>query len=218
LSGAGRTLTGKKVKTLRRQGRTPAVVYGTVVPDPVSITLDTRELDRTYHAYGSTTLVDVSVDGTTYTVYIRNLQQEVLSRAPIHAELFAPNLLVALDVSVPVIMVGELAAITDGALMQLRETLDLRGRPTDIPSAIEVDVTEMKEVDDSITVGQLRIPADVELLTDPDEQVVRVIATRAMLEEVEEEEAAAAEEAAAEAEAEGEAAEGEAEPAEEPSE
>jgi large subunit ribosomal protein L25 len=203
---------------LRREGRTPAVVYGTVVPDPVSITLDTRELDRTYHAYGSTTLVDVSVDGTTYTVYIRNMQQEVISRAPLHAELFAPNLLVALDVSVPVVMVGALAEIPDGALMQLRDTVDLRGRPTDIPGAVEVDVTEMTEVDDSITVGQLRVPADVVMLTDPDEQVVRVIATRAMLEEIEEEEAAAAEEAAAEAEGEAEAAEAEEESTEEPAE
>jgi large subunit ribosomal protein L25 len=204
LSAEERTLTGKKVKTLRRQGRIPAVVYGAVVQEPISISLDTRELDRTYHAYGSSTLVDVSVGKDTYTVYIRNVQAEKIGRAPLHAELFAPNLQVALDVSVPVIMVGELPDISDGALTQLRDSLDLRGRPLDIPSAIEVDVTGLDEVDASISAGELTIPANVELLTDPDEQVVRVIATRAMLEEVEAEEAAlaeAAEEAAEEAEA-----------------
>lgn len=204
LNAEERTLTGKKVRALRRQGRLPAVVYGPVIPAPVALTLDSRDLDRTYHAYGSSTLVDVAVGEQTYTVYIRNVQAEKIGRAPIHAELFAPNLQATLDVTVALMLVGE-ATNHDGALTQMRDSIDLRGRPTEIPSAVEVDISGLAEVDDAINVGDLPLPEGVELLTDPSEPVVRIIGTRAMLAELEEEEAereAAAEEAQAADEAE----------------
>lgn len=199
LNAEERTLTGKKVRSLRREGRLPAVVYGPVVPAPVALTLDSRDLDRTYHAYGSSTLVDVAVGEQTYTVYIRNVQAEKIGRAPIHAELFAPNLQATLDVTVALMLVGE-ATNHDGALTQMRDSIELRGRPAAIPSAVEVDISGLAEVDDAINVGDLPLPEGVELLTDPAEPVVRIIGTRAMLAELEEEEAerdAAAEEAQA---------------------
>ena len=77
--------------------------------------------------------------------------------------------------------------------------------PADIPEHVEVDVSGLEAVDDGIRVGQLYVPAEVEILNDPEELVVKI----ALIREIEEEEPVEVEGEAVEGEA-GEAAEGEA--------
>jgi len=196
-----RTILGKKVKQLRRQGKVPAIIYGTLIDEPIPVSLDARELYRTYIDYGSLSLVDVQVNGETHTVYIRNVQQHPISRAALHAELFAPNLRQRMTASIPVILIGE-SPNKDGVVTQLRDTIEAEGLPTDLPGAIEVDVSNLVEIDDTVWVGDLTMPEGVDLVTDPEEPIVRLMAAAA----VEEEEAEEGEELEAAA-AEGEAAE-----------
>ena len=54
-----RTIIGKKVKQLRRDGKVPAIIYGTLLDAPIPVTLDAREIYRTYIDYGNISLVDV---------------------------------------------------------------------------------------------------------------------------------------------------------------
>ena len=187
LTAAERTITGKRVKQLRRQGLVPAVIYGTLVHDPISVSLDARELNRTYIDYGNISLVDVHLNGETHTVYIRTVQQDPISRAPLHAELFAPNLLVRMTVSIPIITIGESPNL-DGVVSQLRDSIEVEGLPTDIMGAVEVDVSSLVDIDDTIWASDLVLPAGVDLLTDADEALVRLMEVRIELEEPEEDE------------------------------
>jgi large subunit ribosomal protein L25 len=202
LEATKRTMTGKRVRRLRANGQVPAVVYGTVVQDPISITLEERDLMRTYQAIGGSSLMDLHLDGETYTVYIRNMHMNPIKRRPIHAEFFAPDLLVAMTAPVPLHLVGE---VEDDRLvvMQTRDTIELRGLPEELPGAFEVDISGLVEVDDSIFVRDLVAPEGVEIITDEDEMIVRLTEPRMVSEEEEAEEAAIAEAAAEEA-AEGE--------------
>ena len=185
LTAEERTIIGKRVKVLRRQGLVPAVIYGTLVDEPISVSLDARELYRTYIDYGNISLVDVHLNGDTYTVYIRTVQRDPVSRNPLHAELFAPNLLVRMTASIPIITIG-LSPNLDGVVTQLRDSVEVEGLPTDIPGAIEVDVTVLEEIEDTIWAGDLTLPGDVDLLTDEDEALVRLMEVRIELEEPEE--------------------------------
>jgi large subunit ribosomal protein L25 len=186
LVASERTIIGKKVKQLRREGVVPAIIYGTLVDEPIPVAIDARELQRTYYDYGNISLIDIELNGDTHTVYIRTLQQHPVSRAPLHAELFAPNLLVKMSASIPVHLVGE-SPNMDGVVTQLRDSVEAEGLPTDLPGAIEVDVSGLEEIDDTVWAGDLTMPNAVELLTDPEEPLVRLMAVRIEVEEVEEE-------------------------------
>jgi large subunit ribosomal protein L25 len=168
-----RTIQGKETKRLRKEGQLPGVVYGPIVPDPISVTVDMKELDRMYHAYGSNLLVDLTVDGGTYPVYMRTVTMDRLVRLPQHVEFYAPNMRIVMNASVPIMLVGE-PENTDGLLTQARETIDIRGLPDALPSSFEVDISVLAEIDQAIHVGDLTIPEGVELLTDPEEMIVKL--------------------------------------------
>jgi large subunit ribosomal protein L25 len=196
LDATKRTMTGKRVRKLRVEGKVPGVVYGTVVEDPISITLEERDLVRTYQAIGGSTLMDLKLDGETYTVYIRNLHMNPIKRRPIHAEFFAPNLKVAMTAAVPIHLVGE-SQNEALVVMQTRDTIELRGLPMDLPGAFDIDISGLAEIDDSIFVRDLAVAEGVEIITDEDEMIVRLTEPRAVVEEEEEvegEEAAEGEE------------------------
>lgn len=185
LVASERTIIGKKVKTLRREGIVPAIIYGTLVDEPIPVSIDGRDLYRTYIDYGNISLVDVELNGDKYTVYIRDLQQHPVTRLPLHAELFAPNLLVKMSASIPIILVGT-SPNDDGAVTQLRDSIEAEGLPTDLPGAVEVDVSGLVEIEDTVWVGDLTMPSGVELLTDPEEPIVRLMAVRIEVEDEEE--------------------------------
>jgi large subunit ribosomal protein L25 len=207
-----RTIQGKETKRLRREGQLPGVVYGPIVPDPISVTVDMKELDRMYHAYGSNLLVDLTVDGGTYPVYMRTVTMDRLVRLPQHVEFYAPNMRIVMNASVPVLLVGQ-PENTDGLLTQARETIDIRGLPDALPSSFEVDISVLAEIDQAIHVSDLTVPDGVELLTDPEEMIVKLNAPTLQA-EVEEEAEVSDEEMEDAAQAGGaEAAEGAEEPA-----
>ena len=187
LTAEDRTIIGKKVKVLRRQGKVPAIIYGTLVEQPIPVTVDERQLYRTYIDYGGYSLIDVDLNGDTHTVYIRTIQQDPVSRVPLHAELFSPNLLVSMTASIPIILIGESPNL-DAVVSQLRDSVDAEGLPTDLPGALEVDVTDLEEIDDTVYVSELQMPEGVTLLTDEDEPLVRLMEVRIEVEEEEVEE------------------------------
>jgi large subunit ribosomal protein L25 len=91
-----------------------------------------------------------------------------------------------MSASIPVHLVGE-SPNMDGVVTQLRDSVEAEGLPTDLPGAIEVDVSGLEEIDDTVWAGDLTMPNAVELLTDPEEPLVRLMAVRIEVEEVEEE-------------------------------
>ncbi len=186
LTASTRSLIGKETKKLRREGVVPGIVYGPVIDEPVAVSVDMKEIDRTYVAYGPNVLIDLFVDGSKYTVYMRHMSMDRLKREPVHVEFFAPNLLVEITTSIPLVIIGQ-PANTYGVLTHGREAIEVRGLPDNLPAVIEVDVTGLEEIDQTIHLGDLSIPGDVTVLTDSEEMIVKLSAPQ--LEVVEEEEA-----------------------------
>lgn len=165
----------------------PGIIYGTVVDEPIPVTMVAKDLYRAYIDYGSYSLFDIGLNGDTHTVYIRNVHQDPISRTPIHVELFAPNLMEKMTADVPVHTHGEEDVDNpDGAVTLISETVEVEGLPTDIPGAFEIDVSSLSEIGDAIYASELELPEGVVLLTDPDEMLVRLAEARALPEEEEE--------------------------------
>ena len=194
LSAQPREITGHKVKHLRREGIVPVVVYG-ATQEPINLQVMTRSLEHTLHAGGVSQLVELTVEGgKMHNVLIREVQIHPVTHTPIHADMYAVNMLEKQTVTVAIVPVGEAAALAAGLMvLQALDQVELEALPSDIPASIEVDITDL-DPDHAIHVSDLPAINGVEYLTPADEPVFNMIATRvAEEEEVEEEEIEGAE-------------------------
>jgi large subunit ribosomal protein L25 len=180
-----REILGKDVKRLRRNGQVPGVIYGPVIAEPLSVTVDMKELDRTYTNLGPNVLIDLGLGGSNYTVYMRHMSMDRLKKQPIHIEFFAPNMRAEITTMVPIQLVGT-PGNDNGILAHGRESVEVRGLPDNLPSALEVDVSGLVEIDQVVHLRDVTIPEGVTLLTDPDE-VVAKLGSPQLISETEEE-------------------------------
>lgn len=185
-----RTVLGKQVKALRRQGLVPGVVYGPAVGETIQVSVGRRELERFYLAHGQATLFTLSWDGGSQQVFIKEVQVEPVRRAPLHVDFFAPNLNRDLTARVPVVL-HHLSPTADGVLTQLLDEVEVRARPATIPHQIDADISGLLHPHDSLRAGDLALPDDVILITDPETVIATLVAET--VQEVEEGEEAAPE-------------------------
>jgi len=188
-----RTVIGKQVKALRREGKLPAVIYGYGI-DPISIVLDTRSSSRILARASSSTLVTIELEGKQYPTLVREKQHDFIRNSLIHVDFLAVSMTEKLTANVSVHVHGEAPAVDnfDAILVTGLSELEVECLATDLPESFTVDVSTLTEIGSGIYVRDVPAPENVEILTDPDEMLVLVTAMAA--EEVEEEEALEGEE------------------------
>lgn len=193
-----------KAREIRVAGRLPAVVYGHGKPTQ-AIALDAHEFARVFSRAGRSHLIDLAFDGSSAKVLVKEIQYHPRRLGPQHVDFYLVDMSEKIRVEVPVHVIGEAPAVKqgDGELLVAQHTLEVECLPGDIPEAIEVDVSSLDEIDSSIRVSDLRVPAGVVIMAPEDEVVVKIAPPMAELPEEEAEEALA-EEAEGEAMAEGE--------------
>ncbi len=170
-----RKVLGKKVKKLRKEGLLPANVYGKEVKS-LAVELPTKEFEKTFKEVGETGLVELKVDGQMKPVLIHNVQYDPVSHEPLHADFYQVNLKEKVKTSVPVSFVGEPQAIINkvGILLEQISELEVEALPTDLPENIEVNVEKLANVDDQITVAEIKAPAGVTILSDASQVVAKI--------------------------------------------
>jgi len=205
LTSEPRTVLGKKVKKLRKEGLVPANVYGKGLPSQ-ALQIKLSDFLEVYKEVGETGVIDLKFDGKSKPVLIKNLQVAYPQHTPLHVDFFQVNMKEKVKAVVPVVLNGEPKAVTDklGLLLQTLSDVEVEALPDHLPENIEVSVEGLEELNAQITVGDLKAPEDVTILTAPDQTVAKI--GELVIEEPEPEEPAEGEEGA-----EGEAAEGEGE-------
>ena len=204
-----RDVTGKKVRSLRRQGIIPAHLYGRST-DSLALQASTPSVTTLLRTAGANAIISLQINGEPEPrpVVLRGVQRHPVTDELLHVDFFQISLTERLRADVPLVLIGEAPAVQvfGGVLLQGLDHISIEALPTEIPSHIDVDVSGLDVLDSAVHVRDLVIPEGAELLTDPDQVAAKVEAPRLV---VEEEVAAPTEEAAAEAAA----AEGEAAPA-----
>lgn len=215
LNAENRTILGRKVKFLRKEGKIPAHVFGHKVKT-VHVSVDQKDFAKTYNQVGETGLISLKIkDGEEKPVLIRNTQFDPITDKIIHIDFYQVNLKEKVTANVRLEIVGEAPAVEQklGVLLTPVTELEVEALPADLPEKIEVDISNLNAVDEAILVKDLKIPSGVEVKADLEETVAKI--GELMVEEKEPvvAEAAEGEEAVVEGEA-GEAAavEGEAVP------
>lgn len=190
LKAEQRSITGRKVSQLRRDGLVPVVVYG-AISAPISLQVVARDLERTLHAGGASQVVSLSVaGGSKHNVLIKSVQREPVSHSLMHADFYAVNMNEKQHVSVSLVATGKASGMAAGLMFyQPHEMLRIEALPADIPAEIVMDI-ESLTLETPIHVRDLPAVKGVTYLDDPDEVVFSLITTRAGEAESTEEEGA----------------------------
>ena len=215
-----RTVLGKKVKVLRRDGMLPANVYGKGLSS-VAVQMPQVDFDAVHKEVGETGLIDLEFDGKTHPVLVKNLQLAYPSHQPLHVDFYQVNLKEKVKTMVPIELEGEPKAVTEkvGTLLQTLNEVEVEALPDKLPENITVNIEHLATIDEQISVEDLKAPEGVTILTDPAQIVVKIAELVAPEPEPEPEAEAAEGAAEGEAPAEGAEEKGEAaEPAEEKAE
>lgn len=180
LTAEHRTIIGKQVSTLRRQGIIPAVVYGHGhESEPIQI--DAKEFETLRRHAGRNAIVDLKIGSARVTpVILQQVAVHPIARTPIHADFFVVKMSEEMVVEVPISFVGESEAIKKhgGTLLHQRETVSVRALPDALPSEIEVDISGLEDFEGTLHVSDVIAPEGVTILTDGAEPLARVQAPR----------------------------------------
>ncbi len=161
-----RELHGKKVRNLRRQGLTPGVVYGADM-EPLSVQADAQQVRKVVDEAGKHTPVhltgakrriamikDIDFDPTKHGVVRHIAFHAVDANEP-----------VVTNVSIRLVGEGESEAEKSGLMvLQALDKVEIRALPMELPEALEVSILGLKEAGDRVTVGDIILPAGVELV------------------------------------------------------
>jgi large subunit ribosomal protein L25 len=191
LNATTRTTKGNgPARRLRQEGKTPAVLYG---PDTEAtmLAVDTHELELALKDGFAKALIRLTIDGgTKRPVMIRELQTHPVAATLIHADFMEIDMKRKITVMIPVVAVGTCAGVEMGGLLQVvRRELEVECLPSQIPEAIEVDVTELN-LGDSVHVAEIPVADGVELVYENNFTVITVTSGKMATEASEEEEAA----------------------------
>ncbi len=163
-----------ELSKIRAQKMIPAVIYG-AGEEPVSITFSQKDL-ATIQKAGSNTLVEIDLGKKKEPAIIKEVQYHVVTDTPIHVDFQRVSMNKAIETLVPVVLVGESAAvkvhggIVDHAVREVR----VKCLPGDIPHHIEADITELS-LEKHICISDLKAPKGVEFVDDPSIMLVHVI-------------------------------------------
>ena len=198
-----REVLGKATKHLRKAGIIPANIFGHHEKSQ-AIQIDAVAFDQLVRGHHATSVIALRQPGKrgTQTALIRHVQHDPRSGKIIHVDFFRVSLTERITSKIPLRFVGEAPAVKleGGVLLHLLDALEVECEAGDLVEFIEVDVTPLTEIDAMIHAGEIKLPANYTLLTDPHEGVAKVAATRAEIAEEAAEEAAPATPAASERE------------------
>ena len=173
-------------RKVRRDGLVPAVVYGKGI-EALNLRLDPKALQQAVATEaGWNTLITLKGDGPFdgLVVILKDMQIDAIRRDTQHVDFLAIDLKKTLAVMVPVQPVGKAQGVVEGGTLQLvRHELEVYCLPTNIPTSIEIDVTNL-DVGDSVHIDEVTFPEGVESQHDVNFTVMAVVGR--MAEEVEE--------------------------------
>ena len=167
----------------KEEGLLPAVLYGPGI-ESISLLINKKDFDKIYKEVGET-LIDIDVDGSTYSVLIYDTQFDPMTSEVMHVDFYQPNLKEEVETEVPLELSGEAPALKlGGTLITNMKELAIKALPKDLPSKIKIDVSSLKTFEDVITIKDIIIPKGVKVLGNLEDVVVQVVEPEKVEEEL----------------------------------
>ena len=185
LKASRRTVLGKQVKAIRREGKLPAVIYGHYI-EPISIVMDLRDTSKSLMGLAPSALLTVDVDGTQHRALVKEKQRNKITGTLLHVDFLAVSMTEKLRSQVYIEITGVAPAIKDfdGVLVTGMDEVEVECLPQDLPERLVVDISGLLKIGDGIYVRNLTVPEGVKILEEPDSMVALIAAQAAVEEEV----------------------------------
>lgn len=176
LTAQKRTVTGRKVSNLRKDGFIPAHVFGRKI-ETTHVQVKTGDFAEVFEKVGQTGIIDLSVGGKSTPVMVKGIQIHPVTDQILHIDFYQVNLAEKVKVNVPLEIAGVAPAVEKklGLLLTPVTEIEVEALPADIPESIEVDISNLAAVEDELKVKNLKIDrAKVEVITDEELVVVQI--------------------------------------------
>jgi large subunit ribosomal protein L25 len=179
LTAERRTVLGKHVKQLRRQGWVPGVMYGHGF-EAIPLQFENRRLRKLLSHVSGSQLVSIQVadQKEPEMALVRDVQRDSIRGDVLHVDFYRVEMTERLTAEIPLVIVGEspVLELHQGILIQGISAIEVECLPGDLVDEIAVDLSDLNAVGQGIYVRDLAIPSGIEVLTDVDEMIVRVVA------------------------------------------
>ena len=176
--------SGEKVE----KGMIPVVLYG-AKRKSTSLLVDKKEFVSLYKEAGESTLITLEIEDKKEkpSVLIYEIQKDSLTGEIIHVDFFEPNLKEEVEAEIPLVFIGSAPAVKDfdGTLIKNMDVVNVKALPQNLPHEVEVDIEQLKTLDDVIHIKDLKIPNDVEIMHDQDGVVAMISRPENIEEELE---------------------------------
>ena len=182
LAVARREVTGKAVKHLRSAGLIPANIYGHQ-ETPQAVQIDAAAFGVLRRARKTASIISLRMDDGSrpQTALVRHIQRNPINGKILHIDFFRVSLTERIITRIPLHVVGEAPGVKNenGVLLHLVDALEVECAAQDIVDEFEIDVTSLEHIDDSLHASDVKLPGSFKLITDPEEAIVKIAATRA---------------------------------------
>jgi large subunit ribosomal protein L25 len=179
LAAQPRTVQGKQVKQLRRDGWVPGVMYGHGF-ESMALQFEERKLSRLLSHVSGSQLISIQVadQKEPEMALVRDVQRDVIKGTILHVDFYRVQMTERLTAEIPLTIVGESPVIHqhEGILLQGISAIEVECLPGDLVDEIAVDLSDLEEIGQGVYVRDLAIPSGIDVLTDPDEMIVRIVA------------------------------------------
>ena len=178
LAAEQRAVLGKKVKHLREQGIVPGVLYGNDI-ESMSLQFDEHDLIDFLSRVGGSQLISISIedhDGPEMAL-LRDSQRDPITGQILHVDFYRVNMEERLTTEIPLTTIGEspVDVAHSGILLQGVQAIEVECLPGDLVNEIEIDLSTLTEVGQGIYVRDLDVPPAIDVLTDSEEMVARLV-------------------------------------------
>jgi large subunit ribosomal protein L25 len=173
LKAQPRTVIGKQVKQLRREGWTPGVIYG--ISEPETMQVSTHELAAILRNNGRDVLIALDLNGTDRRVVVQDLQRHLTRGDLLHIDLYevVEGQMINSDANLVLVNKSALAATGAGYDQLLLQSVHIESTPMDNVNEIEVDASKITETHNVLTIADIVAPPGVTILNNPHDAVAK---------------------------------------------
>lgn len=166
---------GKQTVQVTSQGLIPAELYGRGFEN-IHLMVSVKEFNKMYSQAGESTVLNVIVDGEAHPVLVHDVQWDVMGDRIIHIDFYQVHMDEKITTEVPLNFIGEAPAIKEkeGVLVKAMEALEVEALPLDLPHSLDVDLSVLVDLHQSIHVKDIVIPKGVEVKVDPETVIATV--------------------------------------------
>jgi large subunit ribosomal protein L25 len=175
LSVQKRKITGRKVKSLRREGIVPANIYGKDVKSQ-AIQVSARDFNQAFKQSGETGIIEIKIDkdAKTRPVLVNQIHYHPVTDQCLHVDFHQIDLTKKVSVNIPIELIGTAPAVSKGGvLLKLLNEIEVEALPADLPDKYELNISKLEEIGQAISLKDIKIdPKKVKFTTENLEELI----------------------------------------------